>query len=208
MFAKTINVVDRQIEDYSVTWDAMRAYTASRDATSPDQIWLVQHPAVFTQGQSGKPEHILAASNIRIIQSDRGGQITYHGLGQLIAYVLIDLRRAKLTVRQLVTKLEQAVINTLQDYAIYASTRQATPGVYVDNAKICSLGLRVRHGYSYHGLALNVAMDLAPFLQINPCGLIGMKMTQLKTFVNDIEFAAVQTHLCQQLLAQFATVIE
>lgn len=160
----------------------MHHYTDQRDDQSRDEIWLVEHPPVFTQGQAGKAEHLLMPGDIPVIQSDRGGQVTYHGPGQQVMYVLIDVKRRKLGVRQLVTILEETVIATLAEFGVTARARADAPGVYVGEEKICSLGLRIRKGCSFHGLALNVAMDLSPFLRINPCGYAGMSMTQLKNF--------------------------
>lgn len=160
----------------------MHHYTDQRDDQSRDEIWLVEHPPVFTQGQAGKAEHLLMPGDIPVVQSDRGGQVTYHGPGQQVMYVLIDVKRRKLGVRQLVTILEETVIATLAEFGVTARARADAPGVYVGEEKICSLGLRIRKGCSFHGLALNVAMDLSPFLRINPCGYAGMSMTQLKNF--------------------------
>ena len=168
------------LRPYQEIWDAMRAYTAARDATSEDQIWLVQHPPVYTQGQAGKPEHLLAPGDIPVIQIDRGGQITYHGPGQTVMYLLLDLRRAGIGIRALVSLIEESVIGYLQELGIRAQSRIDAPGVYVDGKKIASLGLRVRGGCTYHGVALNVDMGLEPFSRINPCGLVGMQMTQLR----------------------------
>lgn len=168
------------LRPYQEIWDAMRAYTAARDATSEDQIWLVQHPPVYTQGQAGKPEHLLAPGDIPVIQIDRGGQITYHGPGQIVMYLLLDIRRAGIGIRALVSLIEESVIGFLQEQGIRAQSRADAPGVYVDGKKIASLGLRVRGGCTYHGVALNVNMDLEPFSRINPCGLVGMQMTQLR----------------------------
>ncbi|EOS93962.1 lipoyltransferase [Erwinia tracheiphila PSU-1] len=157
----------------------MHIFTDNRDEQTSDEIWLVEHPAVFTQGQAGKAEHLLMTGDIPVMQSDRGGQVTYHGPGQQVMYVLIDIRRRKIGVRELVTAIEQTVVNTLAHFDIVAVARPDAPGVYVDSRKICSLGLRIRRGCSFHGLALNVAMDLSPFLRINPCGYAGMEMTQI-----------------------------
>lgn len=168
------------LRPYQEIWDAMRACTAARDADSADQIWLVQHPSVYTQGQAGKPEHLLAPGDIPVIQIDRGGQITYHGPGQSVMYLLLDLRRAGIGIRALVSLIEESVIGYLQELGIRAQSRIDAPGVYVDGKKIASLGLRVRGGCTYHGVALNVDMDLEPFSRINPCGLVGMQMTQLR----------------------------
>ena len=168
------------LRPYQEIWDAMRAYTAARDATSEDQIWLVQHPPVYTQGQAGKPEHLLAPGDIPVIQIDRGGQITYHGPGQTVMYLLLDIRRAGIGIRALVSLIEASVIDYLHEQGISAQARADAPGVYVDGKKIASLGLRVRSGCTYHGVALNVDMNLEPFSRINPCGLVGMQMTQLR----------------------------
>lgn len=165
--------------DYQTTWDAMRAFTNTRTADTPDEIWFIEHPPVYTLGQNGKREHVLNPQQIPIVQTDRGGQVTYHGPGQLMVYVLLDLRRHQLGVRDLVSALENTIISLLADYAIEASARRDAPGVYVNDAKICSLGLRIRRGCSYHGLAFNVNMDLSPFKGINPCGFSGLAMTQL-----------------------------
>lgn len=167
------------LQPYLTVWRAMQDFTAQRDATTNDEIWVVEHPPVFTQGQAGKAEHLLTASNIEVVQSDRGGQITYHGPGQAVVYILLDLKRRAIGVRQLVSALEQAVIALLATWQISAYARADAPGVYVDGAKICSLGLRVRKGCTFHGLALNIKMDLTPFTQINPCGYAGMIMTQM-----------------------------
>lgn len=163
----------------------MHDFTDTRDDTTPDEIWLVEHHPVFTQGQAGKAEHVLMPGDIPVIQSDRGGQVTYHGPGQQVMYVLLNLKRRKLGVRELVTLLEQTVVNTLAESNIEAYPRADAPGVYVGGKKICSLGLRIRKGCSFHGLALNIAMDLAPFQRINPCGYAGMEMAQMSQWVPD-----------------------
>lgn len=165
--------------DYQQVFAAMRAFTESRDASTPDELWWVEHPPVFTQGVAGKPEHLLAPGDIPVIQADRGGQVTYHGPGQLVVYCLLDIRRLGLGVRALVSALEQAVIEFLASHQITAQARPDAPGVYVADAKVASLGLRIRQGCSYHGLSLNVDMDLAPFGRINPCGYPGLRVTQL-----------------------------
>ncbi|MDO9890156.1 lipoyl(octanoyl) transferase LipB [Glaesserella parasuis] len=180
------------VQDYQEIWHKMQDFTDSRDEQTADEIWLVQHPSVFTQGSAGKPEHLLNPTNIPVVQSDRGGQITYHGLGQQIMYVLIDIKRHKakgndLSVRDLVTALEQCVVKTLAGYGINAYPKPDAPGVYVDGKKICSLGLRIRKGCSFHGLALNIQMDLIPFRNINPCGYAGLEMCQLADFVAEAE---------------------
>ena len=172
-------VRDLGLVEYQPTLEAMRTLTAERDAGTPDEIWLLQHQPVFTQGQAGKAEHILAAGDIPVIQVERGGQVTYHGPGQLVAYLMLDLRRLGLGVRELVTAMEQSLVDLLASYGVQAAPRADAPGVYVGEAKIASLGLRVRRGCSFHGLALNVDMDMEPFGRINPCGYSGLQMTQL-----------------------------
>ena len=166
--------------EYRTAFAAMQAFTEARDAATLDELWLLEHPPVFTLGLNGRPEHLLAPGDIPVIRVDRGGQVTYHGPGQLVVYVLLDLRRAQLGVRQLVTLLEQSVIELLAQYGIAAHARPEAPGVYVGQAKIASLGLRVRRGCSYHGLSLNRDMDLEPFSRINPCGYPGLRVTQLR----------------------------
>lgn len=165
--------------DYQPTLEAMRKLTAERDADTPDEIWLLQHPAVFTQGQAGKAEHLLAPGDIPVIQVERGGQVTYHGPGQLVGYLMLDLRRLGLGVRELVTAMERSLVDLLASYDVEAAPKPDAPGVYVNGAKIASLGLRVRRGCSFHGLALNVDMDMQPFQRINPCGYSGLQMVQL-----------------------------
>ncbi len=172
-------VRDLGLVDYLPTLEAMRKLTAERDEQTADEIWLLQHPKVFTQGQAGKAEHVLAPGDIPVIQVERGGQVTYHGPGQLVGYLLLDLRRLGLGVRELVTAMEQSLVDVLAGYGIQAAPRPDAPGVYVDGAKIASLGLRVRRGCSFHGLALNVDMDMEPFARINPCGYSGLRMTQM-----------------------------
>ncbi len=165
--------------DYRGVWREMQQFTDQRDAQTPDEIWLLEHPPVFTLGQAGRPEHLLNPGSIPVLKVDRGGQVTYHGPGQLIAYLLIDLRRRGLGVRQLVTLMEQSIVELLQGYGIDSAPRKEAPGVYVDGRKIASLGLRVRRSCSFHGLSLNVDMDLEPFSRINPCGHAGLEVTQL-----------------------------
>ena len=166
--------------EYLPTFEAMRRLTAERNEQTPDEIWLLQHPQVFTQGQAGKAEHLLAPGDIPVIQVDRGGQVTYHGPGQLVTYLMLDLRRLGLGVRELVTAMEQSLVDALATYGIEAAPKADAPGVYVNGDKIASLGLRVSRGCSFHGLALNVDMDMSPFWRINPCGYAGLKMVQLK----------------------------
>lgn len=167
--------------DYAPVWQAMRAFSAARAPATPDEIWLLQHAPVFTLGLNAKPGHLVSPGAIPVLQSDRGGQVTYHGPGQLVCYTLLDLRRRGLGVRPLVGALEQAVIAVLAGYGITGRTRADAPGVYVNGAKIAALGLRVRQGRSYHGLSLNVAMDLAPFERIHPCGYPGLRVTDLRS---------------------------
>lgn len=164
---------------YAPVWHAMQAFTDARGAETEDELWLVEHEPVFTQGQAGKPEHVLAPGDIPVVAVDRGGQITYHGPGQIVAYPMLDLRRLGIGVRQLVCRIEQAIINTLEEWNIVAQRREGAPGVYVGDAKIAALGLRVRRGCSFHGLAFNIAMDLEPFSRINPCGYRGLAVTQM-----------------------------
>ncbi|SNY78456.1 lipoyl(octanoyl) transferase LipB [Enterobacter sp. CC120223-11] len=180
MDLNTLLVRQLGVQPYEPVSKAMHDFTDQRDETTPDEIWLVEHQPVFTQGQAGKAEHVLVPGDIPVIQSDRGGQVTYHGPGQQVMYVLLNLKRRKLGVRELVTLLEQTVVNTLAESGIESHPRADAPGVYVGERKICSLGLRIRKGCSFHGLALNVSMDLSPFLRINPCGYAGMEMTQMQ----------------------------
>ncbi|PAR58767.1 octanoyltransferase [Vibrio metoecus] len=187
-------------QDYTPVWQAMHQFTDQRDSRTRDEVWLVEHNPVFTQGQAGKAEHLINTGDIPVVQSDRGGQVTYHGPGQLVAYFLIDLRRKRLGVRELVTHIENLVIHTLQHYHIDSAARPDAPGVYVQNKKICSLGLRIRKGCSFHGLALNIQMDLSPFLRINPCGYAGMEMVQVSDFSGPIEKEQVEKILIQKLV--------
>ncbi len=167
---------------YEPTWRAMQDFTAQRDASTPDELWLVEHPPVYTLGQAGKAEHLLHVTDIPLVKIDRGGQITYHGPGQVVGYLLLDLHRRQLKVREMVNLLEQAIIDCIADYGLDARRKDGAPGVYIDGAKIAALGLRVKNGCSYHGLSLNVDMDLTPFTWINPCGYSGLKTIQLKDF--------------------------
>lgn len=192
--------------DYEPVFRAMEAFTAARTAATEDELWVVEHPPVFTQGMAGKAEHLLATSEIPVVKVDRGGQITYHGPGQLVIYTLIDFKRRRISVRDLVSRLENAIIATLADYGIAAAADPQRPGVYVAGRKIASLGLRIKHGAVYHGLALNVNMDLAPFRQINPCGYAGMEMVQMADLLPaapalDEVAAKLTAHLTQQLQA-------
>lgn len=190
------------LRPYEPVFMAMREYTLARDAESADELWLLEHPPVFTQGQAGKSEHLLMPGDIPVVQSDRGGQVTYHGPGQLVAYVLLDLHRLGYGIRSLVTRIENSLIETLSTYGIAAEARADAPGVYVDGSKIASLGLRVRQGRSYHGLALNVNMDLEPFARINPCGYQGLRMTQIADLGGPAEIGRVSADLQSRLLRQ------
>jgi lipoyl(octanoyl) transferase len=188
--------------DYEPTWLAMQNFTAQRTLETQDEIWLLQHPPTFTQGQAGKPEHLINANGIPVIKIDRGGQITYHGPGQIIAYLLLDLRRWKINVRDLVRLMEQAVIDLLAGYSIIAHGRVDAPGVYVGDAKIAALGLKIRNSCCYHGLSLNVNMDMTPFLYINPCGFQGLRVTQLRDFGIHNSISDIEKQLSQKLLLQ------
>ena len=174
------------LADYQPVLDAMREFTDQRDANTPDELWLLQHPRVFTQGQAGKAEHVLAPGDIPVIQVDRGGQVTYHGPGQWVIYLLVDIKRNGMGVRALVTLIENAIVRLLVEYGIESAPRADAPGVYVEGDKIASLGLRVRRGCSYHGLSLNVDMDLEPFQRINPCGHEGLQVTSMAKLLPDV----------------------
>ncbi|HAT6977968.1 TPA: lipoyl(octanoyl) transferase LipB [Legionella pneumophila] len=191
------------IKDYTEVWEQMKAFTETRDSHSCDELWLLEHYPVYTQGQAGKPEHVLNANSIKIVQSDRGGQVTYHGPGQLVVYLLMDIRRRNLGIRTLVTKLEEILISVLDHYKIAANTRSGAPGVYIGEKKIASIGLRVKNGCTYHGIALNVNMDLSPFSGINPCGFAKMEMTQMSHFHPNIQLEEVSQHFVQYFLNQF-----
>jgi len=167
------------LADYQTVYDEMTAFTEQRSGDTADELWFLQHPPVFTQGQAGKAEHLLFPGDIPVIQTDRGGQVTYHGPGQLVVYLMIDIARRGWGPRKLVSSIEQAIVDTLAEWKIDAAPRSDAPGVYTGGRKIASLGLRIRHGRSFHGLSLNVDMDLEPFLRINPCGYAGMEMTQM-----------------------------
>lgn len=175
---------------YQSTWEAMREFTDERGPATPDELWLLEHDPVYTQGLAGRPEHVLNAGDIPLVQTDRGGQVTYHGPGQLVAYPLLDLKRLGIGIRTLVQTLEQAVIDLLSGHGITAERREGAPGVYVDGAKIAALGLKVRRGCSYHGLAFNIDLDLEPFSRINPCGFTNLPIVQLKDFVPDATVAS------------------
>jgi lipoyl(octanoyl) transferase len=190
-------------QPYETTWHAMQAFTDARGADTPDELWLLEHDPVFTLGQAGKLEHVLAAGDIPVLPVDRGGQVTYHGPGQLVGYPLIDLRRAGVGVRELVHRIEQALIDTLAHWRVHALRRPGAPGVYVGEAKVAALGLRVRRGCSFHGLAFNVAMDLEPFQRINPCGYKGLAVTQLVDLGGPAQRAPVEDVLIDAFCRQF-----
>ena len=202
--AHILNVRDLGVTHYQDTLRLMREFTDARNAETADEIWLLQHEKIFTQGQAGKDEHIQDTGNIPIVRSDRGGQVTYHGPGQLICYLLLDLKRKQLDIRGLVSGIEQSVIRLLASYDVEASTREGAPGVYVGGAKIAALGLRVRRARSYHGMSLNVAMDLEPFGRINPCGYEGLAVTDLISLGINEDISAVSARLLKQLVAHFA----
>jgi lipoyl(octanoyl) transferase len=185
--------------EYVPTWRAMQDFTTARNESTPDELWLCEHPPVFTQGLAGKPEHLLRDIGVPVVKIDRGGQITYHGPGQIVCYLLLDLKRRGLTVKTLVNRMEQAVIDLLAGYGITAERRAGAPGVYVGDAKIAALGLKVKRNCCYHGLALNVAMDLSPFAAINPCGYAGMAVTQLAHFDPAANVENVGVKLAAQL---------
>jgi len=189
--------------DYQSAFDSMVRFTDQRDDSTADEIWLLQHPPVFTLGLNADPAHVLAAGDIPVVKADRGGQVTYHGPGQLMVYVLLNLQRRHVGVRALVTALESAVIATLARYDIRAASNPKAPGVYVNGAKIASLGLRIRRGCSYHGLALNVSMDLEPFARINPCGFTDLEVTQVAALGGPADVNHVSRDLETELLSQF-----
>lgn len=191
------------LQPYEPIWRAMQAFTDARDERTEDELWLLQHHPVFTLGQAGRPEHVLAPGDIPVIHVDRGGQVTYHGPGQIVAYPLLNLRRLHIGVRELVRRIEQAVIDTLAHWDIQASRVDGAPGVYVQGAKIAALGLRVRHGCTFHGLAFNVDMDLEPFSRINPCGYKGLECTTVANLRGPVELAAVEDVLVEAFCRQF-----
>ena len=189
------------LADYEPVWREMQAFTDRRDEHTGDELWLVQHPPVFTQGQAGKAEHLLAPGDIPVIQVDRGGQVTYHGPGQIVAYPLIDLRRKGIGVRDFVQRIEEAIIRTLAHHGVRGERVAGAPGIYVDGDKIASLGLRVRRGCTFHGLAFNIDMDLEPFQRINPCGYAGLRVTQLSALAR-VECSEVEDRLVANLAQQ------
>ncbi|SBT18042.1 Octanoyltransferase [Marinomonas gallaica] len=190
---------DLGVVPYESTWEEMKNFTQTRTKEDPDQIWLLEHPSVFTQGQAGKAEHLLDAGDIPVVQADRGGQVTYHGPGQLIAYIMIDLKRLGIGVRDLVTLIENSIVDVLKQHSIEAYPKADAPGVYVNEMKVSSLGLRVRRGCSFHGVALNVDMDLSPFLRINPCGYQGLQMIDMKRLQSDTKMTQVKVQLANVL---------
>jgi lipoyl(octanoyl) transferase len=188
---------------YEPVWTAMKRFTTERGINTQDEVWLLEHKPVYTQGQAGKIEHILNAHNIPVVQTDRGGQVTYHGPGQLVAYILMDIKRRTIGIRTLVHQLEQILITLLKAFNISGVTREGAPGVYVGDQKIASIGLRVKNGCTYHGIALNVDMDLSPFSGINPCGYAHLQMTQMSAFASDITMERVTTQWTHDFLALF-----
>ena len=190
-------------QPYEPVWRGMQRFTDARGDDTVDELWLVEHEPVFTLGQAGRPEHVLAPGTIPVLQVDRGGQVTYHGPGQIVAYPLLDLRRLKIGVRDYVHRIEQAVIDTLADWNIGARRREGAPGVYVDDAKVAALGIRVRRGCSFHGLAFNIAMDLEPFSRINPCGYAGLRVTSMLDLGGPSSLEAVERQLLDHLATQF-----
>ena len=189
-------------EPYTETWQAMKSFTDSRDECAADEFWFVQHPPVYTLGQAGKVEHLLRPGDIPIVHSDRGGQVTYHGPGQLVCYLLLDIRRLQLGVRDLVTAIEQSIVQLINSYGVAAEAKPEAPGVYVDGRKLAALGLRIRKGRSYHGLSLNVDMDLGPFSNINPCGIEGLEVVDMKRLGIDRPMAKIMEELTDILVQQ------
>jgi lipoyl(octanoyl) transferase len=189
--------------DYQLVWQAMKDFTDTRTPDTPDEIWLLEHPPVFTQGQAGKSEHLLFTGDIPVVQADRGGQVTYHGPGQLVAYIMADIKRLNIGPRELVSKIEQSLVDLLAEYQVTAYPKKDAPGVYVNESKIASLGLRIRKGLSFHGLSLNIDMNLEPFARINPCGYAGMRMTQLADVVagDQPQLMTIET-ISQKLVTQ------
>jgi len=189
------------LSEYQPVWHAMQAFTDARDESSSDELWLVQHPPVFTQGQAGKAEHVLSPGNIPVIQVDRGGQVTYHGPGQIVAYPLVDIRRKGIGVKEFVQRIEASIIDVLDGYGVKGERVAGAPGIYVGGEKIASLGLRVRRGRTFHGLAFNIDMDLEPFQRINPCGFSGLQVTQLSQ-LTPADFEEVENRLVDSLVRQ------
>ena len=194
-----MKIINLGLQDYTQTWNAMKNFTQARDANTEDELWIVEHPSVFTQGISGKAEHLLENSNIPVVSTDRGGQITYHGPGQLIVYCLIDLKRLGIGVKKMVSLIELSIMDLLAKHQIESHIKTGAPGVYVDGAKIAALGLKVKNGRTYHGLSLNVAMELSAFAQINPCGYQGLKVTQMCDLTDNINLESIANELTQIL---------
>ena len=195
-------------QPYEPVWRAMQRFTDVRKEDTPDELWVVEHDPVFTLGQAGKPEHVLAAGDIPVIHVDRGGQVTYHGPGQIVVYPLLDLKRLKIGVRDYVHRIEQALIDTMADWNIHAERRDGAPGVYVADAKVAALGIRVRRGCTFHGLAFNIGMDLEPFHRINPCGYQGLQITSMGDLGGPSGMEAVKPVLLAQLAKQFGLVLQ
>ncbi|MGE4570213.1 MAG: lipoyl(octanoyl) transferase LipB [Gammaproteobacteria bacterium] len=196
-----IKVCDKGVQDYEICWRSMVSFTESRDENTPDELWVVEHNPVLTQGLSGKAEHLLSTTNIPIVHSDRGGQITYHGPGQLVVYCLIDIKRLGIGVKKMVSIIEQSIIDLLLDYKIQAKRKSGAPGVYVDGDKIAALGLKIKKGRTYHGLSLNIDMDLEPFKLINPCGYANLKVTQMQDLAdNTLFFNTIKQQLTRYLI--------
>lgn len=193
---------------YEPVWRAMQAFTDARTEDTPDELWVVEHDPVFTLGQAGKPEHVLMPGDIPVVHVDRGGQVTYHGPGQLVVYPLLDIKRLKVGVRDYVCRIEQAIIDTLLDWNIIAVRREGAPGVYVGDAKVAALGIRVRRGRTFHGLAFNIAMDLEPFRRINPCGYAGLAVTSTHDLGGPTTLDAVKPVLLDELARQFGLRLE
>ena len=195
-----IEIRDKGLQEYSLTWEEMVTFTNTRTADTPDELWLLEHDSVFTQGLTGKSENLLVETDILVIQSDRGGQITYHGPGQLIVYCLIDIKRLGIGVKKMVSLIEQSIIDLLEDYSISSHKISGAPGVYVDGSKIAALGLKVRHGRTYHGLSLNIDMDLSPYKLINPCGFKDLNVTQMSNLTdNTLELFKIKKQLTHHL---------
>ncbi len=198
MFIRTLGT-----QPYESVWNQMKVFCSERSPDTADELWLLEHPAVYTQGQAGKAEHILNPRNIPVVKTDRGGQVTFHGPGQLIAYTLMDITRRDIGIRPFVCQLEHILIHTLKHFDIVAQTRCGAPGVYINEKKIASIGLRVKNGRTYHGIALNVAMDMAPFSGINPCGYAELQMTQMQDYIPDITIEPVSNQFSQDFLNFF-----
>ena len=197
--SNTLIIRDLGLQEYEPIWQAMQDFTAKRDDSTADELWCLEHPPVFTMGLNGEKSHLLNIQNIPIIDIDRGGQVTYHGPGQLVIYTLIDLKRLNIGVKELVNSIEQSIIQLLKKYGVNARGKENAPGVYVNNEKIAALGLRIKRNKSYHGLSLNIDMDLSPFEQINPCGYEGLAVTQIKDLKPELNLDHIKTDLISQL---------